>query len=331
MKSIFLVAIVLVSVAFAAGDQLNSDWEQWKLIHKRSYSIVEDKLRKEIFSANAERIASHNRLFDLGLKSYRMGLNKFSDMTPTERAEKFLGGKLPASFHGAGPAHIPSGRPLADDVDWRTKNIVTEIKNQGSCGSCWAFSTTGSVEGQHALATGKRVSLSEQQLVDCTTVEPYNNAGCGGGWMNVSFQYIQDNGGIESEQSYPYKGEDGNCHYDKTKRAAGVTGFKNIKEGSEKDLQDAVANVGPISVAIEVENNFFDYTGGIYDGSDCYNQPEYLNHGVLVVGYGTESGKDYYIVKNSWGQWGENGYIRMARNSGDKCGIALAASYPLVK
>jgi len=331
MKSLF-VALVLVAVAVASRSQINSDWEQWKLIHKQSYSIAEDKMRKELFIANSEQVASHNRLYDMGLKTYRQAINRFSAMTPAER-KAFLGAAPPQLFRGPGSTeYVPSGKPLADDVDWRLKNIVTPVKDQGQCGSCWSFSTTGSLEGQHALATGNLISLSEQQLIDCSNVGPYNNGGCNGGWMNSSFQYIKDNNGIELEQDYPYEGADGQCRYDASKRAAGVTGFVNIKEGSEPDLQDAVKNIGPISIAIEVANGFYSYGGGIYDGSDCHNTKDYLDHAVLVVGYGSENGVDYYIVKNSWNTWwGHEGYIKMARNSGDKCGIALAASYPLVQ
>jgi len=331
MKSIFLAVAVLVAVALA--DQINSDWEQWKIINKKSYSIVEDKLRREIFSANAEKIASHNRLFDLGLKSFRLGVNRFTDMTDTERAQ-FLGAKPTEPLEGLGfKTHITSRRNNPDSFDWRNHNPnpISEIKDQGQCGSCWSFSTTGSVETHHALYTSTGLyRLSEQQLIDCSNVAPYNNGGCNGGWMNTSMQYIKDVGGIMREADYPYEAKDGTCRFDVTKEVATVTGFVNIRKGDEQDLQDAVVNKGPVSVAIEVANTFYSYSGGVYDGDDCHDDQSYLDHAVLVVGYGTENGDDFWIVKNSWGdRWGEYGYIRMARNRG-KCGIALAACYPTV-
>lgn len=216
---------------------------------------------------------------------------------------------------------------LPKSVDWRTKGAVTEVKDQGSCGSCWAFSTTGALEGQQFLKTGKLVSLSEQNLVDCTDADGDDK--CSGRSRHDAIDWIKDHGGIETEQSYPYKAKGGSCKYNKKLSAATVHKSNDIPRGDEKKLQEAIANSGPISVGIDYTGKSFKfYSSGIYYEPKC--DPNKLTHAVLAVGYGTdEHGKDYYIVKNSWGKkWGENGYIKMARNRNNNCGIASAAIYP---
>jgi cathepsin L len=297
--------------------------------YNKQYPSDEFFARYAIFKANHNKIRVHNAEHAAGKHTYTMAVNEFADMTFTEFHSKMTGfvptdSSVLRAANGNGP-HLNVKAPMAS-VDWRTKNAVTPVKNQQQCGSCWAFSTTGSTEGAHAIKTGKLVSLSEQQLVDCSAAQ--GNNGCNGGLMDQGFQYIISNKGITTEAAYPYTAADGSCKKGQTV-AATLSSFVDVAQGSEADLLKAV-NVGPVSIAIEADQQCFQfYSGGVLSDPSCGQQ---LDHGVLVVGYGTDSAtnQDYWIIKNSWGaSWGESGYIRLIRGK-NECGVAQMASYPVV-
>jgi cathepsin L len=211
-------------------------------------------------------------------------------------------------------------------VDWRTKGVVTPVKNQGQCESMWAFSAISVIESAYAIKTGKLISLSEQQLIDCDT----SNNGCNGGSMDSAFQYIIQNGGIDTEDSYPYEEVQRDCRYNPSNSEVTLTSWYDITLGDEEALRKAV-DIGPVSAAIDASQpDFQSYNGGVYNNPDCTHQ---LDHAVTIVGYGhdNDSNLDYWIVKNTWGEsWGDNGYIKMSRNQNDQCGIADMASYPII-
>lgn len=314
-------------------DPFEAQWHNFKVVHNKSYTTEEEERhRREVFRTNLKKIEMHNYLFNKGVKSFKLGINEYADMDVKE-FKKVMNGLLPRKKEVDIPdraTYISPNVPLSlpHSVDWRKHGYVTDVKNQGHCGSCWSFSTTGSLEGQHFRKTGRLVSLSEQNLIDCST--SYGNNGCNGGLMDYAFQYIKDNRGDDTEVSYPYEARDGTCRFNPSAVGATDAGFTDLPTGDEYALKEAVATIGPISIAIDASHESFQlYESGVYDEPDCSS--EQLDHGVLVVGYGREEGQDYWIVKNSWGQtWGEDGYVKMSRNKDNQCGIASQASYPLV-
>ena len=302
------------------------EWQVWKIMHDKRYvDMNEDQHRKEIWQTNLKIIAEHNK----GNHSYVLAMNHLGDLTETEYRALLLGTKYRPNMRRNGSTFLPLFNiQLPSTVDWREKGFVTRVKNQGACGSCWAFSATGSLEGQHFKKTGNLVALSEQNLVDCS--DKYGNDGCNGGLMDYAFSYIKDNG-IDTEESYPYTGvKNFFCWFNKANIGATCSGYVDIKTNSESQLESAVATVGPVSAAIDADHRSFQlYHSGVYDEPDCSSTE--LDHGVLVVGYGSYAGKEYWLVKNSWGaDWGMEGYIMMSRNKNNQCGIASLASYPLV-
>jgi cathepsin L len=326
------ILLLLVAVTIKANplnEFYKPMWSEFKKTHSKMYETVEEEAaRFNVFVENQRQIDEHNKNFQAGTVSFEMGMNQYGDMTNEEFRAVMNGYRR--GTKGKNPTfQKPSNVNIPDSVDWRTKGYVTDVKDQKQCGSCWAFSATGSLEGQHFKATGKLVSLSEQNLVDCS--QSFGNEGCNGGWMDDAFSYIKSNQGIDTEASYPYTARDGKCAFKKENIGATDTGFTDIKQNDESDLEAAIATVGPISVAIDASKMSFQfYKSGVYYEPRC--SATQLDHGVLAVGYGTnDKGEKYYIVKNSWNaSWGDKGYILMARERNNHCGIATAASYPLV-
>ncbi|CAA7402560.1 unnamed protein product [Spirodela intermedia] len=333
------------STAAAGGsDPVEERYERWLARYGRSYGDPREKERRfQIYSSNVALVDVVN---SMGL-SYNLTDSKFADMTNEEFRAKHLCllsqpppvAAAPSTAAAEGPCGSAEGdewgsygcpkplRPgLPVSVDWRKRGAVTPVKNQGQCGSCWAFSAVAAVEGITQIKTGKLVPLSEKQLVDCDVND--GNQGCKGGLMTLAFQYIRRNGGLASEANYPYKDEDGTCDAGKSsKPTATIAGYKNVAVNSEPALQAAVANQ-PVSVAIDAGGFSFQmYSNGVFTG-ECGTS---LNHGVATVGYGKEAGDNYWLVKNSWGgDWGEGGYIKIKRGVSKEglCGIAMQASYP---
>jgi cathepsin L len=306
-------------------------YNSWLAKHGKSYNdLGEHERRFKIFKDNLRFIDEHNTQ----KRTYKVGLNRFADLTNEEYRAVYLGTRTDPKrrvMKAKNPSQryaFRAGEKLPLSVDWRATGAVNPIKNQGSCGSCWAFSTVAAVEGINKIVTGKLISLSEQELVDC---DRDYNAGCNGGLMDYAFEFIINNGGMDTESDYPYLGVNSKCDtVRKNAKVVSIDGYEDVPAFDENALRKAVA-YQPVSVAIEAGGRAFQlYDSGVFTG-ECGTA---LDHGVVAVGYGTENGVDYWLVRNSWGSnWGESGYIKIERNVADaytgKCGIAMEASYPV--
>ncbi|XP_029919247.1 cathepsin L1-like [Myripristis murdjan] len=329
MHSVCVVLLFTSGVLGQSSSALNKQWEEWKVKHQKVYNNQSESLyRREVWEKNLQLVLRHNQEASAGQHTFTMGLNHLADMTAEEVNEKLNGFKMkdPNHFRNWTSKQV-SDAPIPSSVDWRKECMVSPVQNQGYCGSCWAFSAVGALEGQMKKKTGSLIPLSPQNLVDCSTND--GNNGCCGGFMTSAYKYIIENGGIDSEQSYPYEEKRGKCRYTSEGKAGECFGFQVLPQGDENILQYIVATVGPISAAINANlRTLHFYEGGVYNDPDCHNY--ILNHAILIVGYGTDQGEDFWLVKNSWGTgWGEAGYLRLARNN-NLCGIAEFAVYPEV-
>ncbi|KAM0933925.1 putative actinidain [Dioscorea sansibarensis] len=318
-------SLYLAINAARSEDEIKLLYEGWLVKHHKNYNdLFEMEKRYNIFKDNLKYIDEHNA----GNHSSTLKLNVFADLTNDEYRNTYLGFQ---PFTGENMGSKESNRylfngdeTLPDSIDWRDLGAVVDVKNQLECSSCWAFSSIAAIEGLNQIVTGNLISLSEQELVDCArkSCEPWR--------MDRAFEFIINNGGIDTEEDYSYRGHYARCNRNKLRRrVVSIDGYENVRSNSEDSLKKAVAHQ-PISVAIDASSqDFTHYGSGIYKGSCGIS----LNHGVTLVGYGTENGDDYWLIKNSWGEnWGENGYGKLQRNSGTnegKCGITMMASYPV--
>ncbi|KAL1195411.1 putative cysteine protease RDL5 [Cardamine amara subsp. amara] len=340
---ILLLAMVIASFATAmdmsvvsyddnhhvTADEASLIFESWMIKHGKVYDSVAEKERRfTIFKDNLRFITNRNA----ANLSYRLGLNRFADISQDEYVQLCHGTNArPPRNHffmtRSDRYKTSASDVLPKSVDWRNEGAVTEVKDQGLCRSCWAFSTVGAVEGLNKVVTGELITLSEQDLINCNK----ENNGCEGGKIETAYEFIINNGGLGTNNDYPYKAVNGVCdgHFKENNKNVILDGYENLPANDESSLMKAVAHQ-PVTAIIDSSSREFQlYESGVFDGTCKTN----LNHGVVVVGYGTENGRDYWIVKNSRGNtWGEAGYMKMARNIANPrglCGIAMRASYPL--
>jgi len=319
-----LLCLALIAPVCLASLNIEDKFQSWQQKFGKTYTDeAAYKSALAAFTENDDRIERHNAK---GL-SWELGHNKFSDLTSAQFKQRHLGARAP-------PAHLEVDYSLLNEtiavpssLDWVAKGAVTPVKDQANCGSCWSFSTTGAIEGAYQVKTGKLESLSEQNLVSCS----FNgNLGCGGGEQTDAFCWTYHNKGLCTEADYPYvsgKGQDGQaCNPMKCTPSVTVSGYKAIPKGDEKALMQALL-LGPVAIGLDAATDPFNlYTKGIIDSPKCGKD---IDHALLLVGFGTENGKNYWKVKNSWNtDWGEKGYLRLARGK-DMCAVADGASYPI--
>eukprot|EP00743_Colponemidia_sp_Colp-15_P013194 GILK01015236.1.p1 GENE.GILK01015236.1~~GILK01015236.1.p1 ORF type:complete len:456 (-),score=52.29 GILK01015236.1:135-1502(-) len=321
--------LFLDSTALYTEEEYQDMFAVFRKQYSKTYTPAEFGPAFQNFKRNLNYVTLKNQ--EKGIKtSFSLALNMYADLTPQAIQEGYTGLNFAAA-----PPDMPVNDTFADvdvsrlpaSVDWRTRNAVTAVYNQGSCGGCWAFAASQALESITAIKTGDLTQLSKQQMIDCST----QNGGCKGGLPSWAFQWILSNGGLASEASYPYRGSQGTCNRG-VRSSASLTGFMRVPSYNEAALMAAVAQQ-PIAIAVQsTQRSFSFYSGGVFDG-ECGTK---YDHAVLLVGYGTDGGKPYWLVKNSWGpSWGERGYIRLARNpagrGAGKCGITLLAAYPTTK
>ena len=321
MKLLYYMYVTLAAAVSAL--ELSDDWNVWKDHYGKSYSSEVEELRRYLIWLNNQKYVDQHNSQNF---TYTLIMNEFGDLENSE-FNAIYNGDVYNGLSGTPDLkemneHTVLPKDVPSEVDWRRNGYVTPVKNQGACGSCWAFGATGALEGQLFKATGKLVTLSEQNLVDCS------GSGCKGGTCDVAYKYVKQYG-IDTEASYPYVAEQGNCSYNASNVGFNISTYVDVAlKGNETNLKIQTATIGPLYVSINATQIQL-YNGGVFNPTNCTKA---TNHAVLVVGYGHDlaTGLDYWIVKNSWGtRWGVRGYIYVVRNKGNKCGIANHACYPV--
>jgi len=320
---IFATLLFIISVQAQTATSLDL-WLKFKLKYSKVYSSHEESTRFLIFLQNLQFIEQYQQEDP----DVQYGITKFADLSPEELEAYFLGLRVPHSLHSE-PLRTINSTFITDPPaawDWRDHGAVTPAKNQAICGSCWAFSAVGNLEGQYFLKYNNLKNLSEQELVDCDTIDQ----GCGGGYMQNAFTWLSQNGGLEPAENYPYFGFQGTCKINPAMQIVKVKGYLNFT-ADEEVIAQSLYQYGPLSTGINGNKLQF-YKSGVFSPLACSNE---LNHGVLFVGYGSEEKKgkstDYWIVKNSWGaDWGEDGTFRIVRGKA-KCGINLDVSTAIIE
>jgi cathepsin L len=315
---LFVLLATVVAVSALSESEYQNEFNLFRSKYEKNYGPSEAVYRYGVFKANLDFINA----WDEEARGFKVAMNKFGDLTSVEFNAMYNRLNITRT-----PTYVAPVAVGGATVDWRTKGAVTGVKDQGQCGSCWSFSATGSMEAAHFFKTGTLKSLSEQNLVDCSTAQ--GNQGCNGGLMDQAFQYVISNNGIDSEESYPYTATGPNdCKYKSANSVATMSSFNDVPSGDENSLQSFVTKA-PTSVAIDASQSSFQfYSSGVYYEPNCSS--DQLDHGVLAVGYGVDGSNAYWIVKNSWGgSWGQQGYIWMSKGRNNNCGIATAASAPV--
>jgi cathepsin F len=312
-KSVILLIILsALYVSVFAHLSAEDQWKDFKMAHRKVYSKVEERYRFRVFKNNL--ILAHK--YQEANPQAKYGVTKFSDLSPAEFKSRYLGLVKTTNVSENRNYYKPSVTDIPASWDWNQKGAVSSVKNQGSCGSCWAFSAIQNIEGQNFLKHNQLIDLSEQQLVDCDKIDQ----GCNGGEMQIAFQWLADHGGVASEDDYSYSGYDRDCKFTSSMAKVNVTGYFNIST-IETEIAQSLVELGPLSIGVVADPWQF-YIAGIAGPFLCDGE---LDHGVLLVGYGHGQGiisdADYWLIKNSWGAgWGEEGYIRLERGL-NACGM----------